>query len=88
MHDNQLPEAVLGKRLGEAAQQVQVGAVYMHYKGKRYQVTGLAIQEADDQVCVIYQALYGQQLTFTRPLSNWIQTVEQDGKQAPRFAKA
>jgi hypothetical protein len=45
-------------KLQQAAKKVQVGGVYFHYKNpdKAYKVLNLAVTEADDEVCVIYQA--------------------------------
>ena len=75
----------LSRLLAQAAAQVQVGAVYEHYKGQLYRVTGLAILEASDEVGVIYQAQYGTHTTFVRPLADWLAIVELNGQTAPRF---
>jgi hypothetical protein len=79
----------LAKEIEAAQSQVTVGTTYRHYKGadKIYLVTGLGFLEANDQLCVIYQAQYGERLTFVRPLSVWLETVEWDGRTVPRFTK-
>jgi len=84
-----LSQEELSKRLAEAARLVTVGAQYMHYKSKPYKVLNLALTEETNEVCVIYQAQYankyGDKLTFIRPLQNWIEDVEWEGKQLKRF---
>ncbi len=73
--------------LAAAAKQVTVGAEYMHYKQQRYQVTGLAVLESTSEVCVLYQALYGDYLNFVRPLADWLATVEWEGRVISRFSE-
>lgn len=82
-----LSEHTLKELLTAAAGQVTVGATYMHYKQKPYVVLDLAILEATNELCVVYQAQYGQRLVFVRPLSSWLETVPHSGKAAPRFLK-
>ncbi len=82
---NKISETGLSRRLEKAAQQVKVGASYVHYKGGKYKVMGLAILEATDKPYVVYQALYGDQLTFLRPVSEWLEVVERDNQRFERF---
>lgn len=81
------PQSELNKKLYSAAKQVTVGAEYYHYKNpdKTYQVIDLAIMEADESICVIYQARYGEKLIFVRPLSSWLKKVDWQGKTVKRF---
>lgn len=80
-------QAQLVARLAEATQQVTVGACYMHYKQLCYKVLAVALREADNEPCVVYQAEYGAKATWIRPLTNWLETVEVGGKRIPRFSK-
>jgi hypothetical protein len=77
----------LHRELDEAKKLVEVGAIYSHYKypDNTYLVTSLGFIEASDEVCVIYQATYDQDLIFVRPLSSWLETPEQDGEKIARF---
>jgi hypothetical protein len=77
----------LAKEIKNAKTKVIVGARYWHYKGrdKVYEVVGLGFLEATDELCVIYQAQYGERLTFLRPLTIWLESVGWDGKTVPRF---
>lgn len=81
---------VLVQKLADAAERVEVGATYVHYKrlDRSYEVTELAILEATEEVAVVYRALYGDELTFIRPLSNWLEPVTlEDGKRVARFMR-
>ncbi len=75
--------------LESAKSQVDVGGLYTHYKSsdKLYKVTQIAILEATDELCVIYQAQYDEKLSFVRPLASWLETVNWQGKTIPRFTK-
>ena len=79
----------LAALIEDASKYARVGAVYAHYKNPTvahaYQVVALAIDEADESVVVVYQALYGEQLTFTRKLTSWCDTVQTDAGEVPRF---
>ena len=85
-HKEQL---VLAQELEAAKATITIGATYKHFKGtdKLYTVLGLGFMEVDNELCVIYQAQYGEHLTFLRPLSVWLENVAWEGKTIPRFAK-
>jgi len=82
-----LQQSELSTKLSQAANQVTVGARYVHYKQLTYQVLALALREEDCEPCVVYRAEYGEQVTWTRLLSSWLAEVEVDGKRVPRFQK-
>ena len=79
----------LVKEIEEANKKIAVGAEYWHHKSKHkiYRVISLGFLEANDQLCVIYQAQYGEKITFVRPLTVWLENVEWEGKIVPRFSK-
>ncbi len=79
----------LSKELLESSKKVEIGATYFHYKNSdsHYKVLSLAITEENDEVSVIYQAQYGNNVTFVRPLKSWLNNVEVDGSSVPRFSK-
>lgn len=72
-----------------AEAQVEIGSRYTHYKdaAHTYKVMAIAIQEADESICVVYQAEYGDMLTFTRPLDSWLDVLDVDGEPVTRFNK-
>ena len=65
--------------------QIQPG-VYRHYKGPEYRVFAVAQHSETEQGVVFYQALYGEFGLWVRPLSMFLESVEVDGEQVPRFA--
>ncbi len=79
----------LAKEIEDAKSKVNIGAKYHHYKGtdKIYEIIGHGFLEANDQLCVIYKAQYGERITFLRPLTRWLEQVEWDGKTVPRFIR-
>jgi hypothetical protein len=81
-------EDLLDRQLREAAEAVQVGGRYQHYKGDFYRVVALAFEEASMEIIVVYQADYGRRITFTRPLAVWDESVQWQGEQIPRFRLA
>ena len=67
---------------------------YQHYKGKKYQVIGLALHTETREKLVLYQALYktpdltqeyGKKPIFARPYKMFTDAVNVDGKKVPRF---
>lgn len=87
MHEH-LTQAQLAERLEKAKTQVTIGERYMHYKQHSYIVRDIALREEDNEPCVIYQAEYGERITFIRPVTNWLEYVEVDDRKVPRFSKA
>jgi hypothetical protein len=83
--DEKLSEIEFQSRLDDAAVVARIGGRYRHYKGNMYQVVALAIIEATNEPAVIYKALYGKELQFIRPISDWLMTVEWQGSTVPRF---
>ena len=60
--------------------------IYRHYKGKEYQVLFVARHSESGEEMVVYQALYGEQGLWVRPLSMFREQVSVDGRLVPRFA--
>jgi hypothetical protein len=82
-------EKQLLRELERAATFVEVGGVYAHYKSPnmKYRVKELAIDTITDEPCIIYVALYGEKLTFTRPLHEWLDDVETQSGTVKRFTR-
>ncbi|HZJ94876.1 MAG TPA: DUF1653 domain-containing protein [Thiopseudomonas sp.] len=59
--------------------------IYEHYKGQQYRVIGVARHSETEDVLVVYQALYGARGLWVRPLTMFLETVEVEGVQQPRF---
>ena len=60
--------------------------LYQHYKGPQYRVFNVARHSETEEEVVFYQALYGDYGFWVRPLSMFLESVEVEGKQMPRFA--
>jgi len=60
--------------------------LYQHYKGPQYRVFSVARHSETEEEVVFYQALYGDYGFWVRPLSMFLESVEVDGEQVPRFA--
>ena len=58
---------------------------YQHFKGGLYEVLFCATAEATRERVVVYRAADGS--AWTRPVANWNEQVEQDGRRVPRFRK-
>ena len=58
---------------------------YRHFKGKEYEVLGVARHSETEEELVVYRALYGDFGLWVRPVSRWNETVERDGKTFRRF---
>jgi hypothetical protein len=59
---------------------------YRHYKGKEYEVIGVARHSETEEALVVYRTLYGDFDLWVRPLTMFTETVEVDGVTVPRFA--
>ena len=58
---------------------------YRHFKGKEYEVLGVARHSETEEELVVYRALYGDFGLWVRPVIMWNETVERDGKTFHRF---
>jgi hypothetical protein len=66
--------------------------LYRHYKGRQYEVIGLARHSESLEPLVVYRALYdspdfGYGALWVRPLAMFLETVELGEEKVPRFSK-
>ncbi len=65
---------------------------YRHYKDKDYEVLGVALHSETHEELVVYKMLYDapdfpKGSFWVRPKKMFLEKVEVDGKQVPRFQK-
>ena len=65
-------------------EQIAIGK-YRHFKGKEYEVIGIAKHSETLEDLVVYRALYGDGGLWVRPASMWNDIVERDGISYKRF---
>lgn len=58
---------------------------YRHYKGNEYSVIGVARHSETEEELVVYRQEYGEHGLWVRPADMFVETVEVDGCQVPRF---
>ena len=66
--------------------EVKLG-IYKHYKGKNYQVVGVAKHSETLEKLVVYKALYNNKISklWVRPKKMFLEKVKVEGKVTPRF---
>jgi hypothetical protein len=74
----------LSRRSGE--KRVPAGR-YRHFKGREYQVLGIAVHSETLMPMVVYQAQYGHFGLWVRPIAMWNERVVRDGYDGKRFSK-
>lgn len=64
-----------------------IGGVYQHYKGKNYIVKDLARHSETLEWLVVYECLYENDAAkiWVRPLDMFTENIEVEGKTVPRF---
>ena len=68
----------------EAVSSIPPGS-YRHFKGKEYEVIGIARHSETEEPVVVYRTLYGDRGLWVRPAAMWNETVERDGRTYTRF---
>jgi len=65
------------------AQSIEIGSLYEHYKGLHYKILAIARHSETLEELVVYQALYGENNVWVRPLAMFLESVNEDSQ--PRF---
>ncbi len=60
---------------------------YRHYKGKDYDVLGVARHSETEEEYVVYRQLYGEGGLWIRPKEMFLESVTVDGTSMPRFRR-
>ena len=61
--------------------------LYRHYKGNLYEVVDTVRHSETLEPLTLYRALYGEHGLWVRPAAMFMEDVEIDGIQQPRFAR-
>lgn len=59
--------------------------LYRHFKGKEYELIGIASHAETLEPMVVYRALYGEGGLWVRPLAMWEEHVDREDYHGPRF---
>ena len=59
--------------------------IYKHYKNNKYKVICEATHSETNETVVVYQCLYGDHSMWVRPKEMFLELVEINGEQVPRF---
>jgi hypothetical protein len=58
---------------------------YRHFKGREYEVIGVALHSESAEELVVYRPLYGSYRLMVRPAAMFQEVIERDGIRTPRF---
>lgn len=59
---------------------------YRHFKGKEYELIGIATHSETLEPMVVYRALYGEGGLWVRPAAMWSESVSKADYHGPRFS--
>ena len=73
----------------ELISQIKPGEIWRHYKNKDYRILAVSCYSEDLSWYVVYEALYDNQVSkiWHRPLKMFLEEVEIDGTNVPRFKR-
>jgi hypothetical protein len=71
---------------------VEIGAIYEHYKGKKYKILDVVFNADNCELAVVYESLYddpqfGSHAHWVRSLKEFVGTQMVNGKELQRFKK-
>jgi hypothetical protein len=70
-------------------EQIKPGDIWRHYKNKDYRIIAVSCDTENLAWYVVYEALYDNAVskTWHRPLEMFLETIEIDGINVPRFTR-
>ena len=70
----------------EAVRSIRPGR-YRHFKGREYEVIGIARHSEDESPLVVYRKLYDDRSLWVRPADMWNEEVVRGGRTYTRFVR-
>jgi hypothetical protein len=58
--------------------ELELNRIYRHFKGNYYYIKEIAISSETLEKYVVYQALYGDNLTYIRPLDMFLESIDEN----------
>jgi len=80
-----LSDRELSELLHEAEETVPKGSIWRHFKGGDYKVLCIAFDSESLQLEVVHEPIDYPGITFTRSMSNWLESVNFEGFTLSRF---
>ena len=71
--------------LAEAGETVPAGSVWRHFKGGDFRVVCIVFDSETLQLEVVHESIDHPGVTFTRSMTNWLESVNFEGYTLPRF---
>lgn len=77
----------LAMNIDDVSKVIPLWSLWFHYKNseKRYRIVDLVIDEASDEVSVVYQGVGGIEIKFVRLAKIFLEKVMIDGEEVGRF---
>ena len=74
-----------------SVREIEIGAVYRHFKGNYYKVEDIARHSETGEIYVVYRQMYGDESLWIRPLSMFLEKTDKekypDSAQEYRFER-
>ncbi len=58
--------------------EIEIGAVYRHFKGNFYRVEDVAKHSETGEIYVVYRQMYGNKSLWIRPLDMFLEKVDKE----------
>ena len=80
----------LADKITLAKKKIKLSSKYFHYKHKDryYNIVQIGFIENTEEVCVVYEAEFGDKLVWVRTITDFLSKVKlDDGNEVDRFTK-
>jgi hypothetical protein len=84
---DKIPYDQLIDMVAVATGKVAPGSKWQHFKGGECIVKGIVLIEETNEPSVLYSSVSHPEVSFVRPLSTWLESIERNGQSQPRFVR-